>query len=424
MNWKEKKERLLKQAREIATKCEAEDRDFTSDERQKVANMLGEAKECDEKIEQQKSDDNLRQQIDALSAAFDDDKGSDDARPPGRGKTLGERFTNAKAFQAWMQQMAPNGHIPPSAKGIMSPPVEFKNLLQKDLITGSDSTDSAGVFVQPDYTGIYEPLGRYALNVLDLVAQRQTTSDTVHFVRQTVQVQQAEPVPEAEATDPSDYEESGEKPEGRMEWEQVTENVRNIAVWVPATKRALSDAAQLRGLIDQELRADLMEELEDQIVNGDGTGENFTGIHNTAGILSQAWDTDLFTTTRKAITTVEVTGRARPNAWVMHPEDWETIELETDSNGRYYYAGPQARGPQTHWGLPVVTSQTLNQGTALLADWNKAVLWDREQASIQVSDSHEDFFIRNMVAILAEMRAAFALIRPSAFCEITMESGS
>ena len=48
-------------------------------------------------------------------------------------------------------------------------------------------------------------------------------------------------------------------------------------------KRALSDAAQIRGIIDQELRDDLAEELEDQILNGNGVGENFTGMLQHGG---------------------------------------------------------------------------------------------------------------------------------------------
>jgi HK97 family phage major capsid protein len=76
------------------------------------------------------------------------------------------------------------------------------------------------------------------------------------------------------------------------------------------------------------------------------------------------------------------------------------------------------------WGVPVVQSFFQPQGTAWLANWRKAVLWDREAATISVSDSHSDFFIRNMVAILAEMRAAFGIIRPSAFVEVDLAAGS
>jgi HK97 family phage major capsid protein len=72
------------------------------------------------------------------------------------------------------------------------------------------------------------------------------------------------------------------------------------------------------------------------------------------------------------------------------------------------------------WGLPVVESEAIAAGTAYVADWKWAVLWDREQASVQVTDSHADFFIRNLVAILVELRAAFGILRPSAFVKITL----
>ena len=67
-------------------------------------------------------------------------------------------------------------------------------------------------------------------------------------------------------------------------------------------------------------------------------------------------------------------------------------------------------------------SETMPQGTGVLGNWVKAVYWDRERATLQVSDSHEDFFIRNMVAFLEELRGAFGLIRPSAFCEIDLSA--
>ena len=37
-----------------------------------------------------------------------------------------------------------------------------------------------------------------------------------------------------------------------------------------------------------------------------------------------------------------------------------------------------------------------------------------------VSDSHSDFFIRNLVAILAELRAAFGILKPNAIIEIDL----
>lgn len=426
MNKRDKYRKLLLDARAIADQAEQEKRDFTAEEREQIEKLLKDAADLKAEIKQDEADAKLRQQILDLDAEFQ--AGAKKAPPAGKAGprgTIGQQFVESPQFKRWMEQIAPSGHVPESARGLTSPPVEYKSLLRKDLVTGVSDT-SAGAFVETDYTGIYEPLGRYPLNIFDLISRRTTGSDLVHFVRQTTRVQEAAPVAEANVTEYSGAtgEVSGEKPEGAVAFEQVTTPVKTIAVWIPATKRALSDAAQLRGLIDQELRDDLAEELEDQLINGDGIGENFTGLANTAGVLVQAWNADILTTSRQAITTLQVTGRARATAWAIHPEDWETIELLQDGDGRYYWGGPLARGAPQLWGVPVVQSQTLTQGTGYLGDWRKMVLWDRERASIQVSDSHADFFIRNMIAILAELRAAMGVIRPSAFVEVPFESGS
>ena len=421
-NLREQLRATLVKARDIAAKAEEEDRSLTAEERQQIEGYLTEAAELKGKIQQAEEDAALRNQLNALGSELALDGGEAApklAKSAPRGVSMGQQFVSSEAWKAWLNRF-PGGRVPASAKGIMSPPVEFK-----DLLTGDDS-ESAGAFVQTDYTGIYEPLGRHPLNVLGLIQRRRTTSDTVEFVRQTTRVAQAAPTAEANVTTYSGAsgEVEGAKPEGKLEFEQVQANVKTIAVWIPATKQALSDAAQIRGIIDGELRDDLMEELEEQVLDGSGAGANMTGILNTTGILTQAWNTDLLTTIRQARTTLRVTGRSFPTAIVMHPNDAESLDLLTDEDGRFYFGGPRIGEQWPVWRVPVVESESLPEGEALMGDFRKAVLWDREQATIQVSDSHEDFFTRNMVAILAEMRAAFGVIRPSAFIVVPMESGS
>jgi HK97 family phage major capsid protein len=67
-----------------------------------------------------------------------------------------------------------------------------------------------------------------------------------------------------------------------------------------------------------------------------------------------------------------------------------------------------------------VESEAQPAGAGWVGDWRKAVLWDREQAMISMSDSHDDFFTRNLVAILGELRAAWGIIRPQAFVELDL----
>lgn len=413
MTLKEKYHKLLQDAKAIAEVAVTEDRSLTVEEKTRISNIMEDAKKLKDSMQ-------MIAEINAMDAEVS--IGEEQKKQKFSG-SLADQFLGSDTYKNWFKSIAPNGRIPENLKGITSPPVEIKKfgLFKKDLITGLDPT-SAGAFVTPDDTGIYEPIGRYPTVLRNLIAIRQTTSDTVEFVRQTVQVTEAAPTPEANVKYPTGYtgEIPGTKPQGKMNFERVAETVKTIAVYVGATKRALSDAAQIRGIIDQELREDLVDSLENQLFNGNGAGENFTGLANQPGTLLQAFNADILTTTRQAVTTLRVTGRQMPTAWVFNPADWETVELLQDDENRYYYGGPQNQGPPRLWGIPVVESFHVAAGAAWLANWRKAVLWDREQASITMTDSHDDWFIRNMIAVLAEMRAAFGLIRPSAFVQVEL----
>lgn len=347
------------------------------------------------------------QPIDRLTTPKGGDRGDEREM---RAQSLGEQFVNDAGYQAWFKKEFPNGHVPERAS-VKSPGVEVKTLL-----TGVSST-SAGAMVVNERLGIIDAgTSRRPLTVLDLISRGTTSSDTVEYVRQGTHTNNAAPVAEATATGDG----TGAKPESAMALSIITEVVKTVAHWLPVTRRAMADAGQLRTMIDEWLRYGLMEELEDQILNGSGVGENFTGIYNTTGTTTQAWDTNILTTTRKARTKVMTTGRGTPTGYLMHPTDWETIDLLQDNEARYYFGGPSAIGAPRLWGLPVAESEANTAGFALVADFRLAALWDREQTQILVSDSHSDLFIRNILVILAELRAAFGVLRPAAFVEIDL----
>lgn len=407
----EKFKSLLADAREIVEKAISEGRPMTEDERNRSMNMVNEAKQGLDDIA-------LNKKIAELEAAAV--KGEEE-KPKETAGSLGERFVKSEEYRSWMKQVAPNGHIPEQAKGLNSPAFKVDMPFErKDLITGLSDT-SAGAFIQNDATGIYVPMGRKPLAILDLISVRSTNSDMVEFVQQTAQVTQAAAVAEAEtAAGPTVVDgvltypdNGGYKPEGSMAFVKVSTPVETVAVWVPVTKRALADSAQLRGIIDQELREALRDKIEHYILNGTGTPA-FVGITNTPNILTQAFVTDKLTTARKAITALSTQGLDKPTAFLMAPADWEEFELAL------FQAAPYLPYQQSLWRVPVVESQYLTPGTAYLANWTKAVMWDRQQVTISISDSHADFFIRNLIAVLAEARAAFGVLRPKSFVEVSL----
>lgn len=409
-----------KTAREVAEAAKADDRSMSKEERDRVNEQLDLARDLKARIDEIDGDAALIAELNSLGAPSSDATAKNDGGQVGRRKSLGERFVEAPEFKQWLENLAPTGQIAESTKGIQSPPLAFRGM--KDLITGGSDT-SAGALVFADWRGLLDATGalQRPLTLRDVVTVGQTMSDTVTFARVNSFTNASAGVAEATAATGT----SGTKPESALGLEQATSIVETIAHWLPATKRALSDAAQIRTLIDNFLRYGLEEELEDQMVSGNGTTPNLRGILNTSGVQTQSWDTNLLVTTRKARTKVRTVGRAMPTAFVFNPEDNERIDLLRDESGgantgQFMFGAPAGMQVQTLWGLPRVECEAVPAGTGLVGDFRSCVLWDRESASIQVSDSHSDFFTRNMVAILAELRAAFGVIRPSALVEIDL----
>lgn len=315
-------------------------------------------------------------------------------------QSLGEIFTQNPAVKSYLDAFA--GRHVANQTVINTPRVELqagiKELARKALITGL-SDASAGAFVRTSYMADVS-LPFRELSLRDVITVGQVSSDAIEYARQVSLTNAAATVAEATATTGD----TGAKPESSMVFEKVTATVRTIAHWLAVSNQALADAAQIRTYINSFLIYGLEEELEDQIM---------TELAALSGIGTQAWSSNLLTTTRKAVTTARL-AHARINGWLFALADWEAMDLLEDNEARYYYGGPLVLGNPRLWGYPVIQSEAVSTGFAYVGDLRTIILWEREQASISMTNSHSDFFIRNLVAILAEMRIALGFLRPAA----------
>lgn len=290
---------------------------------------------------------------------------------------------------------------------------------EKALVYSNDAV--GGAFVQPDVRPGYLDLLQRELSVLDLLPRTATDSDTIEYVREDTFTNNAAPVAEATATTGT----TGLKPESALAYSTQTSPVRTIAHWIPVTNRMLGDAPAIRGIINNRLLLGLDLELEEQILTGNGSGENLQGIIGVSGINIQGLgDDNVLDAAFKARTQVRVNGLARPTAYIFHPNDWQAIRLTRENVasatlGNYLMGPPSQLGATTLWGLPVVESLGVTENTGLVGDFEMgAMLFDREQGNIRTGVI-DDQFVRNMQTILAEMRVGFVIWRPSAFTKIT-----
>jgi HK97 family phage major capsid protein len=257
---------------------------------------------------------------------------------------------------------------------------------------------------------------------MDLITVAQTGSNAVEYARQVSRTNNAAVVAEYD-TDGGDF---NLKPKSTLAFELLTASVKTIPTYVVASRNILADAPQLRSLINEELTYMVRKTLEDQIVAGDGSSGSFTGILNTSGIQTRTQQSTgdrggLATDTkadalRRAITDVElefyeVTGI------MLHPANAEALELEKDDNKNYVNIYDPVAGRL--WRVPVVESSAMPSGKGLVGNFRLgATLWDRQATDIRVGEPG-DMFLQNAVAVLAELRAAFAVKRPAAFERVT-----
>lgn len=261
---------------------------------------------------------------------------------------------------------------------------------------------------------IEEPLR--PLSIRDLLDSGTTDSNLIEWVRENVYTNAADIVSEGAL-----------KPESNITYERVDVPVRTIAHWIRASKQVLADFKQLQTLINGRLRWGLKIKEEDQLLYGDGTGENLLGLvpqatdYNTA--LNRSGDTQI-DTLRHAILQVRLAFYPASGI-VTSPTDWHNIELTKDNENRYLMASPTSRTPPMLWGLPVVESDGTSLGEFLVGAFRMAAtLFDREDAAILLSTEDQDNFVRNLVTILAEERLALAVTRPRAFVHGGFPAGS
>jgi HK97 family phage major capsid protein len=271
--------------------------------------------------------------------------------------------------------------------------------------------------------GIIEPQRR-ALRIRDLLPQGVTSSNLIEYAKENVFTNNAGPQYSGGQT------ENVAKAESNLTFTLQTAPIITIAHWIAASKQVLDDAPMLQSYVEGRMMYGLRLEEEDQLLNGDGTSGNLSGIlkvgnftqFNPALVGGLAGTDTFLDGIRKAKLQLALSDFAA-EVVVINPSDWDRIEGEKDTQGRYIYGDPARTLNPTIWGLPVVPTNSIAAGTCLVANFAAhSQVWDRQQMSLQISTEHSDFFVKNMVALLVEERIGLAVYRPGACIKVDFDT--
>lgn len=401
-------------SKSLAALTLVDDKDKTPAEKREALEKINpEIKALSEQIKDIEFLDEQRKSLSPFAGAGEGGNGGGgEGRPAGHAKALGSIGEQFVGSDNWKNSVVKGGQFSTGS-------VEIKATV----------SESASAVIQPDVQPGVLPILFQRLTVADLMPAGQTTSITVRYLKESTATNAASTVAEG-----------GTKPESTLIYTQVDEPVRKIANVIKVSDEMLNDLPFIRSQIDGRLTLFVRITEEAELLTGNGVAPDLTGLLNRSGLTAaQAVGGDTrIDAIYKDVTKIRVGSFLEPDGIVLHPTDWQTIRLLKDANNQYYGGGPFNYGPygvgdardfntvtrsvpqDTLWGLRVVVTTAMTQGTALVGAFATAAQVFRNGGlTVEATNSNEDDFKTNKVAIRAEERLALAVYRPAAFSTVT-----
>ena len=318
-------------------------------------------------------------------------------------RSIGERFTNDE-YRSW---------VAAGARG-SSPSLT----VDADLRSVTDTTTgltSGGAFTPNQrLANIGQDFLDRRVYLADLLPTVSTSTGIVEYVQ--------DKTPLADMANKAvEVTEGSAKPQAGITTAVVTETAATIAAWANITRQSAEDNKQVMSYLDGRLRYSLKRRTDLQIIRGDGSSPNLLGLNGRTGILTYApGSTEArYKSIRHAIRLMEDV-ESVPEIIVLNPADAELFDLSNETSaGIHAVLDASQAGPRSAWGLTQVRSTAIASGQALLIDPMSVAVFDREQATAYMTDSHASNFTSNLLTILLECRVGLGLFNPYGVLKLT-----
>lgn len=353
----------LERATEVAAKAASENRNMTRDERATYDAAIAKAKPVLDGLRAARSD--------AAVEAYARGEFGGIGGPVGNGAKSGQRLS-------------------------------FKNMasgIGNRMMTGDMGqkalAPSGATVVAQSFIGDPIALGRAATGLLDILPVQVQSSPEFAYLQQTTRTNNAAVVDEGDT-----------KPTSVLGLTRIEQSLSVIAHLSEGFPRMWAvDVPAIERFVDAELTFGLLRAVEAKVI---------ADVNGTSGIQTQAWSTSIAQTLRKSLTKLEVAGYA-PGAIVLHPSDFEAVELAIASSSAIEYQGiPYEAAQRRLFGVPIATSvsATAGVGHVLAAD---AVVLDTDSQGVQVmwsETSNATDFAANLIRCRVEGRYATSVLSP------------
>lgn len=395
-------------AEAIIAKADEEARELTDSDHEKLEKHLEEAGNFRAQLKRREDHERLQKAIEAVQIA-----GSEPTTAPQEAKTLGEAFVKSDGYRGAKER----GFKGRYTTGVVEMPFDsYGQKLTDDGLTVSSISDVGGNLpLNPQVVpGIVTGFPENRLVLADLFGQGRATQNTIIWLEER---NNATTGPLSERYSDSDAtvtltSEGLAKPAAAIDFVKRSQTLDKIAGFLPVSEEMLEDEPQISSYINSRLAlfirqaedAYLFDELSSAGI-GSATGSQLGGSNN--------W----FDAVAAGIMEVQREGGLEPDAVVMNPADYWTMRVSKSTGDGNYFGGSPFNPPGSNpWGIRTYVTNAQQTGTAIVGAFREgATVWRKGGIQVEASNSHEDYFRKNLVALRAEERLCLTVYRPLAF---------
>lgn len=202
------------------------------------------------------------------------------------------------------------------------------------------------------------------------------------------------------------------KPQASTSFAGTTLALAKIAAWIKETDEIINDAPFLASEVQNSLVYQIGKAEDAYIINA---------IGSTQGIGAETYDGTTVTFADGILASIlKVKDEAAYDASVVivNPADLYTLLTAKDQNKQYYgggyFSGAYGNGaygvPSSIWGVQIIASSTVSQGSALICAREAVKVWKKGGLDVKLYEQNEDDALYNKVTLLGEERLAAAVV--------------
>lgn len=302
----------------------------------------------------------------------------------------GQQFTKSEGYKSFIGGSAQKASM------------EIKNtVVTSDTVTAPDR--------KPGVVG-----GAFRMfTIEDLLNSAPTSSNAIEYTRENVFTNAA-----------AETAEGGALPESSITFTLDNVPVQSVGHWIKLSRQLIADSAALAAYINTRLRYGVNLRVENQLINGNGTSPNLSGLFKSGNYTAHGYTTASLTALGLSATNrFDLIGKMLGDCQLadypadgilLNPADWWTLRLTKDSTGRYLLGEPGDNVVPMLFGTPVVASAAVTADQVMVGSFGMAATkHDREGVVVDLSESDSDNFTKQLVTVRATRRLALAVERPA-----------